>query len=523
MAKWIKINKVLTKSTTACTCNSTCNSDACDECDATCYGDTCTCESACYEETCTSCYVACYPDVCSTCDFTCNTHSCTQCNTSCYSATKYGCTCNYTCYSQACSVCNATCNANTCTCESTCYSETCTSCNSTCYEESCTCDSACNVDLCDQCDSACYEYAYDCDVVKEINQSTISVIESFDQTPPVCGSMVIPTGLIIGLNHNNIGWPTGWSPYATANDNYIVGAGSTYAVNANAAGTGSTIISTTSTTGDHIGAGTIDNVATSGGQWRNNTTSGDHSHTFTTTYTPPSRFGRLIKADAGNTEIPIDGVVFGIGDDKSAVATSVWTSGLFCAKIANSTSGSEDYAGEVSTNSGTHGHGNTDSGEGSGTTASSSYGGHTHTIDLQIRHAIQQVYLCAWSNAAAAVSLSTYGKNIIGMYESTTPPDGWYLCNGSNGTPDLRDHFVQCSTVDLAGLTFGASTSNLSIRTLTTLVHGVHRHRNTNDDGFSGGTGYHDEYMQMASHEKLYNVQTYLPPYYALAFIMFGG
>ena len=31
---------------------------------------------------------------------------------------------------------------------------------------------------------------------------------------------------------------------------------------------------------------------------------------------------------------------------------------------------------------------------------------------------------------------------MIIMYNSATAPSGWYLCDGNNGTPDLRDRFI---------------------------------------------------------------------------------
>lgn len=40
---------------------------------------------------------------------------------------------------------------------------------------------------------------------------------------------------------------------------------------------------------------------------------------------------------------------------------------------------------------------------------------------------------------------SGYGlvpKGLICMWSGSTVPSGWYLCNGSNGTPDLRDRFI---------------------------------------------------------------------------------
>jgi hypothetical protein len=49
-------------------------------------------------------------------------------------------------------------------------------------------------------------------------------------------------------------------------------------------------------------------------------------------------------------------------------------------------------------------------------------------------------------------SLTVNGSQIVGgyipvpgmivMYNGTTPPAGWAICNGTNGTPDLRDRFI---------------------------------------------------------------------------------
>ena len=59
-----------------------------------------------------------------------------------------------------------------------------------------------------------------------------------------------------------------------------------------------------------------------------------------------------------------------------------------------------------------------------------------------------QLATCAFVLANAVPS------GIISMWSGTiaTIPSGWYLCNGSNGTPDLREKFI-----------VGASSDNLSI------------------------------------------------------------
>ena len=43
------------------------------------------------------------------------------------------------------------------------------------------------------------------------------------------------------------------------------------------------------------------------------------------------------------------------------------------------------------------------------------------------------------SNLTGIVS---FVSGMIIMYNSATAPSGWYLCNGQNGTPDLRDRFI---------------------------------------------------------------------------------
>jgi hypothetical protein len=57
-------------------------------------------------------------------------------------------------------------------------------------------------------------------------------------------------------------------------------------------------------------------------------------------------------------------------------------------------------------------------------------------------------------------------------------PTGWYLCDGSNGTPDLRDRFVIG-----AGSTYAvASTGGASTKTLTTTELPSHTHTATSTD-----------------------------------------
>lgn len=133
-------------------------------------------------------------------------------------------------------------------------------------------------------------------------------------------------------------------------------------------------------------------------------------------------------------------------------------------------------------------------------------------------------------------TISGYGTIPMGgiiMWSGSTVPDGWTLCNGQNGTPDLRNRFVVGSGSSYAtGNTGGESSHTLSVAEIPSHNH---RYIPTDDivlfgdnDGDlmdhddSGGVVHKDpRYTRSftestgggAAHENR-------PPYYALAFIM---
>ena len=110
-------------------------------------------------------------------------------------------------------------------------------------------------------------------------------------------------------------------------------------------------------------------------------------------------------------------------------------------------------------------------------------------------------------------------------------PSGWYLCDGTNGTPNLTARFVIHADADSAGTynvgdTGGSTTSGA--HTLSTAEIPAHTHTytfrtmnyghegavawrgdQTRNTGSTGGGGSH-------SHANT------IPPYYALAYIMKG-
>jgi len=93
-------------------------------------------------------------------------------------------------------------------------------------------------------------------------------------------------------------------------------------------------------------------------------------------------------------------------------------------------------------------------------------------------------------------------------------PDGWTLCDGTNGTPDLRDRFVVgAGGAYSPGDTGGAATHTHQF----TLPNHSHAIPPGNDIG--AGPGY-DETTTMATVSGTSDPASHLPPYYALCFIM---
>lgn len=119
-------------------------------------------------------------------------------------------------------------------------------------------------------------------------------------------------------------------------------------------------------------------------------------------------------------------------------------------------------------------------------------------------------------------------KGLICMWSGATIPTGWFLCDGTNGTPDLRDRFIVGSG---SGYNIGDTGGSDSV-TLTIDQIPSHNHKvNINIRGTSAGTSYAEP---SGSADNGYN-KTYAvtststgggkpfdnkPPYYALAFIM---
>src|SRR5699024_1242071 len=107
---------------------------------------------------------------------------------------------------------------------------------------------------------------------------------------------------------------------------------------------------------------------------------------------------------------------------------------------------------------------------------------------------------------------------IIG-YVGASLPAGWYLCDGSNGTPDLRDRFIELSTSNNAGQSYG---NNLVSASGEVSAGGGHGH---SGDLIGFRTGYgHAYHSDIVQHRHEYTLSTHHePPYFAMRFIQYTG
>ena len=138
--------------------------------------------------------------------------------------------------------------------------------------------------------------------------------------------------------------------------------------------------------------------------------------------------------------------------------------------------------------------------------------------------------------------LTRIPKGLICMWSGTTIPTGWLLCDGTNGTPDLRDRFIVGSgSAYNIGNTGGNDSITLTIDEMPTHNHKIQwdvsstssypvdrKTLYTTINGVSGRL--RSDYLNCANNPSYNNFNTNdagngqpfdnRPPYYALAFIM---
>ena len=122
---------------------------------------------------------------------------------------------------------------------------------------------------------------------------------------------------------------------------------------------------------------------------------------------------------------------------------------------------------------------------------------------------------------------SLFVQGMIMMYTGSSAPSGWAICDGQNGTPDLRDRFI----VGAGSAYSVGNTGGQNSVTLTTAQMPSHKHSTSVDNttlfpaagGVTfnyGGAGQYPGTTFTMSNEGGGQSHENRPPYYALMFIV---
>lgn len=112
-------------------------------------------------------------------------------------------------------------------------------------------------------------------------------------------------------------------------------------------------------------------------------------------------------------------------------------------------------------------------------------------------------------------------KDIIVLWSGAIVdiPDGWHLCDGTKGTPDLRDKFVPGAGSSYAPGDTGGSTTHTHSFIGDGHSHGPLEKILVAAKG-PGNAWYGEEWSTAESAEGVTDPASTLPTYYALAYIM---
>ena len=119
---------------------------------------------------------------------------------------------------------------------------------------------------------------------------------------------------------------------------------------------------------------------------------------------------------------------------------------------------------------------------------------------------------------------SLFVQGMIMMYTGSTAPSGWAICNGQNGTPDLRDRFiVGAGSAYSIGNTGGQNSVTLTVNQIPAHTHTYERTDvgiNVNDRPWPASNNDCDMTTQNTSSTGGGQSHENRPPYYALMFIV---
>lgn len=341
---------------------------------------------------------------------------------------------------------------------------------------------------------------------------------------PQAGGALVPAGTVVGFAGTlaEAGALSDWtvcdgtSGTYDLTGQYIIGAGSTYALGDTGSGGGST---TSSSAGSHT-AGTTTDPVNSGTSWNVNTnvSGGSHSHTVTLDPPKPAARNTLFIQATAETSLPSQAVVWSTGTsaDNFSVDDTIYNRMLVGVDDDSRVdSGSDNFfqSGTVTSSNGNHWHGNIGGttvlggSPGSGSGYATLTVAHTHGDSIAINGItppyVEFVPMEATAETTAPVGIVLPYNGAIGSL-----PAGW-----SEYTA-LRDKFPRGAAT--AGGTGGSVSQNRS-DTLTSNSWG-HDHITPLAIATAGVTNYHA--YKTASHSHTWSLTySHLPNYTALYYI----
>jgi len=331
----------------------------------------------------------------------------------------------------------------------------------------------------------------------------------------------IPAGLIVFLNDTSI--PSGWTRFSASDDRMIIGAGSSYSIGDTGGSKNISGSYNSSTNGSHTGVNHSGLSATGSSYTYRRGAAGDHAHILSNVqYTIPEKGSVLIKADAETDTLPNNTIVLSSSNLSGLNNITTYTDKYFIGK--NNLSDISGAGGFNVASAGGHVHPNLgnigpDTGIYQALILENTAGAHDHSVNItfndgDVTDNLKKVLLSLWTHASEYFEPQ---EGMIGMWESLTPPDGWLLCDGTNGTPNLRDCFIK--PVNSGNENITPSGDNTIGLNKSFSYSDYHNHTSGNLSPNFAAIANHA--TALWSHNHAFNENlAYLPPYYALSFIM---
>ncbi len=332
----------------------------------------------------------------------------------------------------------------------------------------------------------------------------------------------MPLGLIIPLNADSV--PDKWQAFTAPNGKMIVGAGSSYAIGATGGGSFSENRNTTSN-GAHLGSihgitSQFDGVDGTYVEVSGTTTGGAHAHDVGVSYDVPRRKIQMIKNIQKTDRLPINAVIPSIGEVKTASNILAGEYLQADSSVGQVSETKESVVGMA----GAHRHPTgvyvrIKESEGNNVVNFPQKGEHNNgTLALTASANLKRILLSLWSSATKRLPIS---PNMIAMWEGTTAPDGWKLCDGTLSTPDLRDYFIMPCAAGSESVTQAGN--NTVIYSITISHNAPHGHSGIVKGVYEGAPQSNPNVNSADwdhSHSIPEQVQSWIPAYYALTFIM---